>query len=252
MLKRLLAAAAVIPLLSVGCAAWPAAAAPSNISQTVGVCDPLWPQRCIKPNVDGSINTSGGGGSTGATATAATPTRVEGSTNNPPSQNLFGAQRFQWEYLGTPINPTDPVPIMGADGLTVASNTNPLPTTAKAATTGGTTQFTVEVAASDNHQNIKGTAGTLYSLSAFSVHTAAMFLRLYDAASGFNGCNSATNLKWEGNIPAASTGSGFAVPIPPMGWNFASGIALCVTGAYGNTNTTAATVSVASVNGSYQ
>ena len=33
-----------------------------TLSNDVGVCDPYFPQNCIRPNPDGSINTSGGGG----------------------------------------------------------------------------------------------------------------------------------------------------------------------------------------------
>lgn len=33
--------------------------AQSGISQKVGVCDPAYPQRCVKPNTDGSVNVSG-------------------------------------------------------------------------------------------------------------------------------------------------------------------------------------------------
>lgn len=53
-----------------------AVAAPSNISQTVGVCDPSFPQRCLKPAADGSIAVTGAGGSGGTSSTygAAFPT----------------------------------------------------------------------------------------------------------------------------------------------------------------------------------
>lgn len=47
-----------------------AAAEPSHaqgISFKTGVCDPQYPTRCVKPNADGSINTSGGGGGGGST-----------------------------------------------------------------------------------------------------------------------------------------------------------------------------------------
>lgn len=39
-------------------------AVPPNTSYTVGVCDPSFGTRCIKPNSDGSINVSGSGGNT--------------------------------------------------------------------------------------------------------------------------------------------------------------------------------------------
>lgn len=49
------------------------AAPPPNISYTVGVCDPSYAQRCIKPAADGSITTTNGG-------TPAAPSYVSPST----------------------------------------------------------------------------------------------------------------------------------------------------------------------------
>lgn len=106
--------------------------------------------------------------------------------------------------------------------------------------------------ASDNHQTVITGAHVLCSLSAFSIHTAAQFIRVYDAASGFNGCNSATNLKWAGTIPAASTGAGFTGVNFEGGLAFASGISTCITGAIGSTDTTSATASVMTVNFEYK
>lgn len=120
----------------------------------------------------------------------------------------------------------------------------------QASTTGGASSGTFEVAASDNHQTFKNGVGTLYTISAFSKHTAALYLRLYDAATGFNGCNSATGLIWEGQIPGTSggLGTGFVFALGPVGRSFTNGLSGCVTGAFGNTDTTVATANVASVN----
>lgn len=134
---------------------------------------------------------------------------------------------------------------------TTLGNTNGV--TIVPATTGGASSYTFEVAASDNHQNIKNGAGTIYTLDGFSIATAAMFIRLYDAGTGFNGCNSATNLLWEGQIPGpGTTGGGFAKSWGDVGKAFTNGLSVCVTGAFGNTNTTSATASVASVNVGYK
>lgn len=142
--------------------------------------------------------------------------------------------------------------LVGKVGIDQTTNGTTNAVVEKPATSGGLTACTFEVAASDNHQNCKGTAGQVYAIQGFSIHTAAMFMRLYNAAAAFNGCNSATNLVWEGQIPASgTTGGGFALTFP-TGLAFSSGIAVCVTGAYGNTNTTSATASVASVNIQYQ
>lgn len=67
------------------------AAPPSNISQSVAVCDPFYPNRCMAPAANGSIVISGTATSA-ATATAAAPAYVEG-TANPFSQTLTGLLR---------------------------------------------------------------------------------------------------------------------------------------------------------------
>lgn len=90
MLKRtFLGALGVVTLMMPG----HAILAQTGISQKVGVCDPSYPGRCIKPAADGSIAITGGGGSSGGTATVAAPTYVEGATSQPISLNLKGAQR---------------------------------------------------------------------------------------------------------------------------------------------------------------
>lgn len=116
---------------------------------------------------------------------------------------------------------------------------------------GGLTLYNVEPAAGDNHVNIKNGAGQVYHIAAYSKHTAAQYMRLYNAATGFNGCGSATNLVWSGIIPGASTGAGFVEDIP-MGLAFSTGISICVTGAYGQADTTNATASVMEVNVGYK
>lgn len=114
-------------------------------------------------------------------------------------------------------------------------------------TAGGiTTTYVLEPAASDNHANIKNGAGNVYWMSAFNNSATINYIRLYNAATGFNGCNSATNLVWEGHIPASTSDAGFIqnfnTPI-----SFTTGISICVTGAYGQTNTTNATASAISI-----
>ncbi len=129
---------------------------------------------------------------------------------------------------------------------TFATQSQPTPVTS-----GGLTNYTVEAGSSDNHVNIKNGAGQVYYIHAYTKHTAAQYLRLYNAATGFNGCGSATNLVWEGIIPAASTGSGLNVDIS-NGIAFGTGISICVTGAFGNTDTTSATASVTTVDIGYK
>lgn len=64
-------------LVLVAFVATAAVAQPPNISQTVGVCDPVYPKRCAKPDVNGALPVTGSitasnpsVGTTGATAPA--------------------------------------------------------------------------------------------------------------------------------------------------------------------------------------
>ena len=199
-------------------------------------------------------------------ANAAAPTWVEGSTTNPASGDLHGALRFLPQTpAGVAIDLSTPSAIIGADGSTILSNANPAPISdaggsltvdgavaPSAATSGGANSCVFEVAATDNHRNCKTSAGQVYSIHSFSTATAAMFIRLYDAGGSFAGCGSATGLAWEGQIPGPGLTGGGHVVIFPVGLAFTSGIAVCVTGAFGNTNTTNATAGVASVNIGYK
>ncbi len=118
-------------------------------------------------------------------------------------------------------------------------------------TTGGLSTYVVEPGASDNHANIKNGAGTVYHVSCTNNSATINYLRLYNAASGFNGCNSATNLLWEVNIPASTSGAGFVQDIA-QGLNFGTGISICITGSYGQTSTTNATASAIQCNVGYK
>lgn len=117
-------------------------------------------------------------------------------------------------------------------------------------TAGGLSVATFNAAASDNHAVAKAGAGQVYHISGFNTNAAANYIRLYNATTGFNGCNSATNLVWSGIIPGNTAGSGFVVPVPE-GIAFATGISYCVTGAFGNTDTTNA-VTPSSINIGYK
>jgi hypothetical protein len=120
-----------------------------------------------------------------------------------------------------------------------------------AATTGGASSYVVLPGASDNHANIKNGAGMVYSVQVFNNSATINYIRLYNAASGFNGCNSATNLAWSGQIPASTSGAGATYSIP-VGLAFSTGISICVTSGYGNTDTTNATNSALQVNVQYK
>lgn len=115
-------------------------------------------------------------------------------------------------------------------------------------TTGGLSVYFVQPAASDNHVNIKNGAGQVYKISVTNNSATANYLRLYNAASGFNGCNSATNLVYQMMIPA---NSGYSDSWE-TGIAFSTGISICVTSGYATNDTTNATASAMSVNVGYK
>lgn len=119
------------------------------------------------------------------------------------------------------------------------------------ATSGGLTNYFVQPTASDNHANIKNGAGQVYKIVVTNNSATINYLRLYNAATGFNGCNSATNLVYQVLIPGNSTNGGGISDSWPTGLAFSTGISICVTSAYATTDTTNATASAMSVNIGY-
>ncbi len=95
-----------------------------------------------------------------------------------------------------------------------AATANNVPAVPTGGTTGGATAYHVIAGASDNHVVIKNGAGTVYAITGTSIHTTYQYVRLYDAGTGFSGCNSATNLKAGYIVPGATTGAGATFTIP--------------------------------------
>lgn len=118
-------------------------------------------------------------------------------------------------------------------------------------TSGGLSVYFVQPTASDNHANIKNGAGQVYHIKATNNSATVNYLRLYNAGTGFNGCNSATNLVDQWAIPANTSGAGFVEDIS-LGAAFATGISICVTSGYATTDTTSATASAMSVSIGYK
>jgi hypothetical protein len=95
---------------------------PRPVSQSVAVCDPAYPGRCIKPAVDGSLNVNATvTAETGAVATAVAPTYVEGTTN-PLSVDLSGNLRT----AGGAGGGTTTTATAAAPSLVEGSSTNPI------------------------------------------------------------------------------------------------------------------------------
>lgn len=120
-----------------------------------------------------------------------------------------------------------------------------------AQTSGGLSVYFVQPTASDNHVNIKNGAGQVYKISVTNNSATVNYLRLYNAASGFNGCNSATNLVYQMAIPASTSGAGYSDSWE-FGMAFSTGISICVTSGYPTNDTTNATASAMSVNVGYK
>lgn len=119
------------------------------------------------------------------------------------------------------------------------------------AASGALTTFFLQPTASDNHANIKNGAGTVYHIRATNNSATINYLRLYNAATGFNGCNSATNLVTQIAVPASTSGAGF-VDDNAIGDAYSTGISICVTSGYATTDTTNATASAMSITISYK
>ncbi len=113
---------------------------------------------------------------------------------------------------------------------------------------GPTATYFVQPIASDNHANIKNGAGKVFKISATNNSAVINYLRLYNAGTGFNGCNSATNLVYQMMIPASSG----IIDTWVTGMPFATGISICVTSGYDTTDVTSATASAMSVNIGYK
>ena len=115
----------------------------------------------------------------------------------------------------------------------------------------GLLTYNVIAGASDNHVVIKAGRGTVYQVSARNTTAATLaYVRLYNATTGFNGCNSATGLIGYWVIPYGASGGGFEHSIP-LGDAYPLGISICITGGAGFTDTTAAPASGVSVKVSY-
>ncbi len=113
-------------------------------------------------------------------------------------------------------------------------------------TSGGLTSFFLQPTAGDNHTNIKNGAGTVYHVAVTNNSATINYLRFYNAASGFNGCASATGLVYQLAIPGTGSSGGFVQDIG-MGISFSTGISICVTSGYATTDATAATASAISL-----
>lgn len=149
------------------------------------------------------------------------------------------------KVIGT-INVAAAQTIATTNAGTFAVQAQPTPVTS-----GGLSLYFVQPTASDNHAVIKAGAGQVYHISVTNNSATVNYLRLYNATTGFNGCNSATNLVGQWAIPASTSVGGLSMNVG-MGVAFATGISICVTSGYATNDTTNATASAMSVNVGYK
>jgi hypothetical protein len=106
--------------------------------------------------------------------------------------------------------------------------------------TGGATGGTILSAASNNATSIKGSPGTLTSLTWLQTTTTLMDIRFYDVA-GTPTCSSATGMKLNFVVQSNAISGGATVNLGPSGIAFTTGIGICITGANANNDNSSAT-----------
>lgn len=200
-----------------------------GVSQKVAVADPNNPTNVIKPNADGSINVVGGGagGNTTMTATAAAPSYVEGSTNNPISSDLHGSQRAViLDASGVNVDWASPVPVTqsGTWDLRNITGTVSLPT--GAATETSLAKLTLSQGSTTTGQSgalVQGavtTAAPTYTngqTSPFSINTGGA-LRVEATGSGTTASPAAGLLTIQGlQADDAALGATVTNPVPVGG-----------------------------------
>lgn len=175
---------------------------------------------------------------------------LRGLTGVNPSGSIFAAQTDVASVAGTTTLTGNGVTGAGSLRVTIASdttaNSNPYLVQPVGGTTNGLTSFFLQPTASDNHTVIKNGAGTLYHVAVTNNSATINYLRFYNAGTGFNGCNSATNIVYQLAIPGQTGAAGFVQNID-LGIVFSTGISICVTSAYAQTDTTNATASAMSL-----
>jgi hypothetical protein len=160
--------------------------------------------------------------------------QVAGATTATGHGTASGALRVELPTDGTGLVTVAQPTAANLNATVVGTGTLATQAAPTSSASGGATSFHIIAAASDNHQNVTTAASTVYSVEVTSSSTSTTvsdYVRLYDAGAGFNGCNSATNIKWGMAVPTGASNAvgGYDVHFP-TGKAFASGIALCVTG----------------------
>lgn len=124
--------------------------------------------------------------------------------------------------------------------VTVAShavtNAGTFATQDDARASGGESTYSFLSTAAVQAAEIKGSAGTVYSMQFFNINAAARYVRLYDQ-TGAPASTDGANIVWRGMIPGNTAATGFVVHFP-KGKAFSTGIGIRVSAAIADNDTT--------------
>jgi hypothetical protein len=161
----------------------------------------------------------------------------------PAGTNLIGDVNLR--QGGTALSTTNGAYFNQLQGNTALSATNPTFAAPIPTTSGGLSVYFLQPTASTNSNNIKNAAGQVYKIDVFNNSATVHYIRLYNTATTGT-CNSATNLVWQGIIPASTSGAGLSSSWD-LGMAFSSGVALCVTSGYDGTGNATASALIVNV-----
>ena len=146
-------------------------------------------------------------------------------------------------YIGASVVPGASVNAFNVGGSTIA-----FPGAAPVAGLGASPYHFIS-GASFNSVNLKGSAGTVYTVAAMNVNAAARYLRLFDKATQPSPGTDIPRQTYV--IPGNAAGAGAVIP-QPVGLNFAAGIGFDITGgSMGDTDQTITALGDVALNISY-
>jgi len=117
------------------------------------------------------------------------------------------------------------------------------------ATTGGATAYKLVSAATTNATSVKGSAGTLYMVTASNVNAAVRYLKIYNKATAPTVGTDVPVFTFA--IPGNTAGAGTNIPLPAMGVALGTGIAIATTTEATDAGSTAVAVSEIVINMAY-
>jgi len=132
--------------------------------------------------------------------------------------------------------------LVNCTGCSAASTVSLVPETS-----GGLSTKHFVAAASDNATNLKGSAGQVYSIDAYNNSSAPVYFKLYNASSSPTGCG-ATNLY---KVVGIQAGTQHTLQ-SEEGWAMGTGIGYCLTAGISDSDDTAVSANVATIDVGYK